>query len=134
MSAFLGRDLLLKVDSGDGFITVAGLRSKSIRLNARSVDITDEGSNGWTEFLPEAGIRNVAIQGAGVFRDTASDALIRLAFFDQTPLRTQIIIPDFGTLVGDFIVTTLTYGGTYNGEATFELGLSASGQPVFTPI
>lgn len=134
MSAFLGRNLLLKVDDGGGFVTVAGLRTKSIRLNARTVDITDSGSNGWTELLPDAGIRTVSVSGSGVFRDADSDARIRAAFFAQTPLDAQLIIPDFGTIEGPFLVSSLTYGGTFNGEATFEIGLSSSGEPTFTAL
>lgn len=134
MSAFLGRQLLMKVDSGGGFTAVAGLRTKSIRLNARTVDVTDEGSNGWTELLPDAGVKSVAVTGSGVFRDASSDAIVRAAFFAQTALTTQLIIPNFGTIEGEFLVTSLTYGGTFNGEATFELSLSASGQPSFTPL
>ena len=42
MSAQKGKDLLLKVDSdGAGtFVTVAGLRSRSIAFNTETVDIT----------------------------------------------------------------------------------------------
>lgn len=133
MSAFLGRNLLLKVDDSGSFTTVAGLRTKSIRLNARSVDITDSGSGGWRELLPDAGIRTVSVSGSGVFRDEASDAIVRTAFFNQTALLAQLIIPDFGTIEAAFLVTSLTYGGSFNGEATFEIGLSATGEPSFTP-
>lgn len=133
MSAFLGRNLLLKVHDGTGFVTIAGLRTESIRLNARSVDITDSGSNGWAELLPEAGIRTVSVTGSGIFRDSGSDALVRSAFFGQTTLAAQLIIPDFGTIEASFLVTSLTYGGTFNGEATFDIGLSSTGEPVFTP-
>lgn len=131
MSAKLGRDLLLRVDTGDGYTTVAGLRTKSVKFNSATVDVTDSGSGGWTELLPEAGLRTVSVTGSGVFRDAASDARLRAAFFAQTPLDAQMIMPGFGTITAPVLVTALSYGGTYRGEATFDLTLSASGEVAF---
>ncbi len=60
MAAQKGKDLLLKIDS-DGlgtFVTVAGLRSRTIAFNAETVDVTDQDSSGqWRELLVGAGIR-----------------------------------------------------------------------------
>ena len=134
MSAQPGRDMLVKIEQNGSFVTVAGLRTKSIRLNSRTVDVTDQGSNGWTELLPEAGIRSVSVTGSGVFRDAASDALIRSAFFAQETLTAQLILPDFGTITSPVLVTGLTYGGTFQGEATFELTLASAGEPVFAAL
>ena len=133
MSAQLGRDLLMKVDDNGSYVTLAGLRTKSIRFNAKTVDVTDQASNGWVELLPEAGLRSVAITGSGVFRDAVSDAKVRAAFFSQTVLQSQLILPGFGTIEAPVLVTALTYGGTYQGEATFELTLVSAGEPSFTP-
>jgi len=46
MTAQKGKDLLLKVDSdGAGsFVTVAGLRARTLAFNAASVDVTDQES------------------------------------------------------------------------------------------
>lgn len=132
MSAKLGRDLLLQVDQGGGFVTVAGLRTKSIKFNSQTVDITDSESGGWTELLPEAGLRSFTVKGGGVFRDAASDQTVRSAFFAQSVLTARLILPDFGTFSGPVLVTGLTYGGTHKGEATFELTLSASGEVSFS--
>ena len=133
MSAKLGRDLLLRVDSGDGFKTVAGLRTKSVRFNAQTVDVTDSGSDGWTELLPRAGIRSVSVTGSGVFRSRESDAAIRAAFFAGDSLDAQMILPGFGTISAPLMVTSLSYGGTFKGEATFEIGLASTGAASFTP-
>ncbi len=134
MAAQRGSDMLLKLKDGSGaYITVAGLRTKTFRLNARPVDITDTGSpGGWKELLPGAGIKSAEISGAGVFRDAASDALIRAAFFDQSAQDLQCIIPDFGVISGPFLIAGLSYSGTYQGEANFELTLLSAGAPDFT--
>ena len=96
MTAQKGKDLLLKVDA-DGvgtFVTVAGLRSRSLSFNAESVDATHAESAGqWRELLEGAGVRRAAISGAGLFKDQQSDATIRSYFFDGT-------IRDAKTIVG----------------------------------
>jgi len=99
MSAQRGGDMLLKIkDVAGNYVTVAGLRTKTLRLNARPVDVTDTASQGWKELLPGAGIRMADISGTGVFRDAASDARIRSAFFDQSAQDCRFIIPAFGMM------------------------------------
>lgn len=136
MSAQRGRDMLVKIrnESGD-FVTIAGLRSKNLRLNARSVDITNSDSaEAWRELLPGAGVKSADISGSGVFRDAQSDALARTAFFEQSAEVFQFIIPDFGIIEGPFQISTLSFSGTFNGEASYEIALSSAGAPSFTAI
>jgi predicted secreted protein len=57
MTAQKGKDLLLKVDTnGAGsFVTVAGLRARTLAFNAATVDVTDTESVGrWRELLDGA--------------------------------------------------------------------------------
>lgn len=134
MSAKLGRDMLVKIKNDqDTFITLAGLRTKGLRLNARTVDVThSESANAWRELLPGAGVKTAEISGAGVFADSASDTLARTAFFEQSANDYQFVLPDFGTIEGAFLISNLTYAGTYQGEATYELTLVSAGAPSFT--
>lgn len=134
MAVQRGRDLLIKIanETGD-FVTLAGLRSKAVKFNARLVDITNSDSaQGWRELLPGAGIKSVQITGSGIFRDAISDGLARQAFFDQASGIYQLIIPDFGTIEGAFLITALTYAGSYDGEASYDLTLASAGAPSFT--
>ncbi|MCO5133845.1 MAG: phage major tail protein, TP901-1 family [Phyllobacteriaceae bacterium] len=133
MTAQRGRDLLLKIDDGTGtFVTVAGLRSRQIALNAETVDITDSESAGrWRELLSGAGLRRASINGSGIFKDAASDTLVRETFFSGSTPDWQIVVPDFGTLVGAFQVTALEYGGQHNSEVTFEIVLESAGEVLF---
>ena len=133
MTAQRGRDLLLKIDDGSGtFATIAGLRSRQIALNAETVDITDSESAGrWRELLSGAGLKRASINGSGIFKDAASDTLVREIFFNGTTPDWQIIVPDFGELVGPFQVTALEYGGQHNGEVTFEIVLESAGEIQF---
>ena len=138
MAAQKGKDILLKIGDGETpevFTTVAGLRARTISLNARSVDATDSDSAGrWRELLAGAGVRQASVSGAGVFRDTASDALIRAAFFAQSADNWQLIVPDFGTLTGPFLVAALEYAGEHEGEATYAITLASAGEVTFAAL
>ena len=136
MVAQNGRDMLVKIknEAGD-YVTMAGLRSKAFRLNAQTVDITNtDSAQGWKELLPGAGVKSAEISGAGVFRDTESDALARTAFFEQSVETYRFILPDFGIIEGPFLLTSLSYAGTYQGEATYELTLMSAGAPSFSAL
>jgi TP901-1 family phage major tail protein len=128
MVAQKGRDLLLKMDDGNGLVTVAGLRSKRLAFNAETVDITDAESAGrWRELLGGAGVQRASLTGAGMFKDQVSDAAVRTAFFAGRILTWQIILPAFGTVTGPFQITALEYSGEHNGEIRFELALESAG-------
>ena len=132
-----GKDLLLKVDlTGDGqFETVAGLRATRISFNAETVDVTSlESAGGWRELLAGAGVRSAQVSGAGVFRDTGTDARARQIFFDGEMPGFQVIIPDFGVVEGPFQITAIEYAGSFNGEATYELSLASAGLLTFTAL
>ena len=136
MTAQRGRDLLLKLDDGAGaFVTVAGMRTQRLALNADTIDITSAESTGrWRELLAGAGVRRASISGAGVFKDMASDELVRRSFFDGTILNWQIIVPAFGIIQGAFQISALDYRGEYASEITFELALESAGALTFTAI
>ncbi|MBL4854847.1 MAG: phage major tail protein, TP901-1 family [Robiginitomaculum sp.] len=136
MAAQRGRDMLIKIENDQNvFVTVAGLRTKRFKFGAKTIDITDSGSeDAWRELLPGAGIKMVEISGEGIFRDSASDALVRASFFNQSAKTYEIIIPDFGTITGTFLISALNYAGSYRGEASYELVLVSAGKPVFAAL
>ena len=135
MVAQKGKDLLLKVQDGAGFVTVAGLRSKRLSFNAQTVDVTDAESVGrWRELLGGAGVQRAALSGAGLFKDQASDALVRGAFFAGDVLAWQVVIPNFGTVSGPFQVTALEYAGSHDGELNFEIVLESAGALSFAVL
>ena len=135
MAAKKGKDLLLKIDDGSGFVTVAGLRSRKIAFNAETVDVTHAESAGrWRELLEGAGVRRASISGRGLFRDAASDALLRETFFNGAIEIFQIVIPDFGTIEGLFQMTSLEFAGEHNGEVMFDTALESAGALSFTAL
>jgi TP901-1 family phage major tail protein len=137
MAAQKGKDLLLKVDStGAGaFTTVAGLRTRTLAFNSETVDITHSESAGrWRELLEGAGMKHARVSGAGVFKDAASDALIRTYVFNGTIRSWQVAIPDFGVIEGPFQISNLEFTGKHDGEVGFDLTIESAGELIFTAI
>lgn len=138
MSGQKGRDVLIKIGDGadpEVFTTIAGIRAKTISLNARTVDGTSgESPEAWRELIAGAGVKSASVSGAGVFKDAESDASIQQAFFTQTITRFQLIIPDFGALTGPFLVEALDYSGDHDGEAAFAITLASAGALSFAAL
>ncbi|MGD9979867.1 MAG: phage major tail protein, TP901-1 family [Hyphomonadaceae bacterium] len=138
MSGQKGRDVLIKIGDGaapEAFVTVAGIRAKTISLNARAVDGTSgESPAAWRELIAGAGVKSASVSGAGVFKDAASDALIQQSFFAQVVRNFQLVIPDFGMLEGPFLVEALDYSGDHDGEAAFAITLASAGALSFTSL
>ena len=134
MAAQKGKDLLLKADDGTGaFITIAGLRTRRFSLNADSVDISSSESPGrWRELLSGAGLLRASIAGTGIFKDAASDLLMRQNFFNGVIGNWQVVVPAFGIIAGAFQITSLDYRGEHAAEVTFDLALESAGALTFT--
>jgi TP901-1 family phage major tail protein len=133
MAAQKGKDLLIKIADGEGFTTVAGLRSRRIAFNAETVDITHaESADRWRELLDGAGVKRASLAGRGLFKDASTDELMRQTFFDGAVKNFQVVIPDFGTIQGAFQITSLEFAGEHNGEVTYELSLESAGALTFT--
>ncbi len=133
MAAQKGKDLLVKIADGAGFTTVAGLRSRQLRFNAETVDVTHAESAGrWRELLGGTCVKRASVSGSGLFRDEASDALMRQVFFDGAVRDFQIVVPDFGTVAGPFQITALEFAGNHNGEVTYDMALESAGALAFT--
>src|SRR5689334_7442952 len=135
MAAQKGKDLLVKIHDGSGFTTVAGLRSRRLSFNAETVDITHaESADRWRELLDGAGVKRASVSGRGLFKDAASDALMRQTFFDGTVASYQIVIPDFGTVEGPLQITSLEFAGEHNGEVTYDVAFESAGEMTFTAM
>ncbi len=138
MSAQKGKDLLVRIGNGavpEVFTTVAGLRATQLAFNAQSVDVTNaDSTDQWRELLAGGGVKTASVTGSGVFKDAASDAVLRAAFFDQATPDFQLVIPSFGTITGPFKISTLQYDGPYDGELKLSLTLASAGALVFAAL
>ena len=86
-----------------------------------------ESADRWRELLAGAGVRRASLSGRGLFKDGASDALVRQQFFDGSINSCQIAVPDFGTITGLFQIASLEFAGEHNGEVTFDIALESAG-------
>ena len=136
MAGQRGRDVLLKLaDASGNFVTVAGIRTKTLLLSAGTVDGTNTDSpEAWRELVTGAGVKSARLSGAGVFKDKASDAQIRALFFAGDAANWRLILPDFGQIEGPFQISELAYSGEHDGEAAFTLTLESAGLLTFTVL
>lgn len=136
MAAICGKDIIVsfKDDAGSpAYTVVAGLRTRSIRINSEMVDVTNSDSTGmWRELLSGCGVRSATISGAGVFLDAAGDEAVRDAVFENENRDARVLVPGFGTFEGPFKVSDLEFAGEYNGEGTYSLTLESAGVLTFT--
>jgi TP901-1 family phage major tail protein len=139
MAAQKGSALLLKIGAdataapaSDTYTTVGGLRSTGISMNDEAVDVTTKDSSGVRELLANGGIQTCSVSGSGVFTDAASETTLKNAFGGANFANFEIVIPDFGTYKGKFMVASLEYTGEHNGEATYSVTLENSGAFAFT--
>ena len=141
MAAQKGSALLLKIGAdntaaaaSDTYTTVGGLRSTSVTMNDEAVDVTTKDSSGVRALLANGGVQTCSISGSGVFTDAASETTLRSAFGASDFHNFQIIVPDFGTYTGEFMVASLEYAGEYNGEVTYSITLESSDAFTFATV
>lgn len=130
MAGQRGRDVLIKIGDGgepQSFIEAAGIRARTITLSAGLVDATTaESPEAWRELIAGAGTKRIEVAGSGAFKDAASDALLRGAFFAGEASMFQLVVAEFGVLTGRFVIAELTYAGEHDGEAMFSIRLASA--------
>jgi predicted secreted protein len=108
-----------------GGATILGVRSKGLAHAGEPIDITSDSSAGWRELLATPGENQITLTISGVVRDR------RLIEDFYAGNRTKAVVFTFassgGTLSGDFMLTSLTETGEYNGAATFDAELQSTG-------
>lgn len=132
-----GRAFLLKHSnqvSPVSYVTVAGLRTTGLTINGEAVDVTSKDDAGWQVLLADAGQKSVTISAAGVFKDTAVEALLRTAAINQSMEDFQLIFENGDYFAGNFQITTLEYTGENNQGTMFSMTMQSSGPVVFTAI
>ena len=138
MAAQKGSAMLIKHGTGsgspEGMTTIGGLRSTEITLNEEIVDVTNKDSSGNRTLLLNGGIQSVSITGSGVFTDSASEASVRAEFAASAAQNYQFLVPDFGTYTGQFVLSSLSYAGEYNGEVTYSMTFESTGAITFATV
>lgn len=137
MAAQKGSALLMKIGdaaSPEVFTTIGGMRSTSLTMNDEMVDVTNKDSSNARTILAQGGVNSITVSGSGVFTDSASETTLKGKFNVSALTNYQFIVPDFGTFTGTFMLTTLEYGGEYNGEVTYSFTFESSGAITFATV
>jgi len=137
MAAQKGSALLMKIGDGaspEAFTTIGGMRSTSLTMNDEMVDVTNKDSSNARTILAQGGVNSISVAGSGVFTDSASETTLKGKFNVSALTNYQFLVPDFGTFTGAFMLTTLEYGGEYNGEVTYSFTFESSGTITFATV
>lgn len=131
MAGQKGHEVLIKRDSGGGsFVTIGGMRAKSLQINGQPADTSDSDSR-WRELLAGAGVKSVSISGSGVFKDSAAENAVRADIFSDLAQPYQFVIPGQGTYSGSFVCTNLSYQGGHTDEVQFSMAWESSGEVTY---
>lgn len=110
------------------FKLVGGLRNTALTINNAPADITNAGSNGFQELLPNGGIQSFNVTADGVFdSDTDGMTLLFTAARLRTLVECQIISGHGDSFVGTFAVANCSRTGPYQDAETFNVTLNSSG-------
>jgi TP901-1 family phage major tail protein len=134
MSGKKGRDVLIKAEVTPGtWVTIGGLRSKSISLNDEMVDTSDNESAGrWRELGEGFGIRTFSISGGGLIKKSQGEQFLKNQFVAGTHPRLQFIVADFLTVEAKCQITKMDFSGDYNKEAAYSLSFENNGEVTLT--
>lgn len=129
MAAGAGRDFKMKKAT----VAVAGLRTTGMTGNAQPIDITDTESGGIREFLADAfGSETLEISADGVTKGT----ILRAAWFGNAAAKhlSDITLewPNGDTYAANFILTSYTETGQFEGATEFSCTLQRNGAGTYT--
>ncbi len=117
-----GKDLILQIDTGSGFVRVESQRSTSVTINQEFADITNKDGNLWREGLQAAGVTASQIVASGI----VTDGSVYQYLFAQKMARQHVLARIVGGIIdytAYYQITSLAASGTHNGAETFDLAL-----------
>lgn len=111
------------------FVNFGGMRSKTFSFKTDGIDITNADSDEWKTMLDGAGIRSFDISGEGVYTNNQS---FQKAFkYCRENLLTCLMFIEVKSntiFEGCFKITSIEVSGAYDGEGTYSMSASSSGQ------
>lgn len=135
--AIAGRDVLLKYNTGTvqapTWVTLAGLRTRSMRLNNEPVDVTtSDSAGGWRVLAGGMNIKTMDISGDGIFDGSAAQLAVETANRTGVSMHLEVTVPELGTYVFDAFISGLEIDAPHDGPATFSCSFMSSGAVTFT--
>lgn len=74
------------------------------------------------------------IAGRGIFKNAASDEIVRGLFFNGSVRDWTVVVPDEGSFEGPMQVAHLEFAESKGSEATYDIALESAGVIEFRPI
>jgi len=109
------------------FTTLGGLRSSSFSFSAEAIDVTNHGSNQWTQILDGAGLKSVEVSGEGVYTSAANYRLMESNAIAQLLTCMAFLDTVSGRIyAGCFKITGIEASAEYDGEASYSLSASSA--------
>jgi TP901-1 family phage major tail protein len=128
MPAFGAKDILIRPYVGSVPTTLTGLRTKQIKINNETVEVTNaDSADRWRELLTGVGTRSVEVTGSGVPLTSAIEKATLNTVMAGGALVTDLVVPNVGTFTGTFVYVSFQYSGEHKGEAVYDVTLQSSG-------
>lgn len=136
MAKFKGLDFILEVNTGallePVWTKICGLTQTGLTINAESVDVTDNCSDGWREMLEGAGIRSVSISASGNATDNAGQLFMTQAILDDEFIQARIKRGYGDQFAGMWHIPSNGFSAAHNGAETYEVTLESAGEITYT--
>jgi len=136
MAVKKGSLVLLKVGDGgtptEDFTTLGGLMVTRLVLENRSVSADTLESGAWRTLLPEAGLRRAAVEGRGLFTNTATEETVRAGAFAGAVRNWRLYFPSGDYLAGPFLVAAYQREGDVEEAEACRLVLESAGAIAYT--
>ena len=111
--------------SRDG-VQIVGARTDTLTISAETIDITDKADAGWRTLLDDVALRTVSASIAGVVKDATWQA-ISVGTASALMEECDLLIDGKYTLLGDFMLTNVTFDAPQGDALTFTATMEGSG-------
>lgn len=136
----LARSLAFIMDDPDNageFLMICGIKTHSLEVSANMVDTTVPDCDDRSAPLQKTtryGMKELSIEGDGLFQDHAAVKLAVGAFEAQIPLDGKCVVPGLGTYtcVAGWNIPKLSFGGDMEEDLSMSIGFMPAGKYVFT--
>lgn len=122
------------------YTPLAGLRTRSFKINNNPVDVTTADSDSrWRELLGDVGQVELEIDANGLYTKDAKDHVLPTLVASGTSQSFQLTSGATGspattgiTIIGNFIVTEYQLSASYDGAVAFTVKLMSAAKPTIT--
>ena len=118
------------------YTALAGLRTRSFKINNNPVDVTTADSTGrWRELLGDTGQVELEIDASGLYQKDAPGHVLPTLVASGASQVFQLVSASASagiTIIGSFVVTEYNLTAAYNEAATFTVKLMSTGAPTIT--